>query len=279
MVALFFVGLRLEPTIGRAWFMLIFVASALGGVAGSLYGNPPGLTSVGASGAITGLVGALFVISFNPYADPDQQQAMRRTALRFGVPALLPLAFGASGHTDYFAHAGGAIAGGGVGMAMCALWIDGPRPNFARLAGGIAVAGLAGSLACAAVARTHYATYAAGAADYIPAAQMPANFTAGARRSGELVTRYPKDPRAHLMRAYYFAELNQLADVEAELRRTIDLASQQPTGGAVRDQARPMLALILLAQGRRDEAKTFAAEGCRGNNEVRSMLDKAQLCD
>src|SRR5215468_11218878 len=95
-IALAFVGIRLEPTIGRGWFLLIFVVSALGGVAGSLYGNPPGISSVGASGAITGLIGALFVMSFNPYADVDQQRAMRRTALRFGVPALLPLAWGAS---------------------------------------------------------------------------------------------------------------------------------------------------------------------------------------
>ena len=39
--------------------------------------------------AITGLVAALFVMSFNPYADDDQQRRMRKTALRFGVPALL----------------------------------------------------------------------------------------------------------------------------------------------------------------------------------------------
>src|SRR6202035_3620020 len=100
-----------------------------------LYGNMPGLPSVGASGAITGLVGALFVMSFNPYAETEQQHAMRKTALRFGVPALLPLAFGASGHVDYFAHAGGAIAGGALGMVICAVWSDGHRPDFAPPAG------------------------------------------------------------------------------------------------------------------------------------------------
>jgi membrane associated rhomboid family serine protease len=65
-IALAFVGIRLEPMIGRGWFLLIFVISALGGVAGSLYGNPPGISSVGASGAITGMIGAFFVMSFNP---------------------------------------------------------------------------------------------------------------------------------------------------------------------------------------------------------------------
>jgi hypothetical protein len=90
-VALFFIGIRLEPTIGRGWFALIFVVSALGGVAGSLYGNPPGVPSVGASGAITGLMGALFTVSFCPYGDPEHQRVMRKTAVTFGIPALAPL--------------------------------------------------------------------------------------------------------------------------------------------------------------------------------------------
>jgi membrane associated rhomboid family serine protease len=43
--ALFFVGMRLEPMVGRGWFALIFMVSALGGVAGSLYGNPHDIPS------------------------------------------------------------------------------------------------------------------------------------------------------------------------------------------------------------------------------------------
>src|SRR5262249_59599907 len=126
-----FVGRRLEPMIGRGWFLLIFVVSAIGGVAGSLYGNPSFISSVGASGAITGLLGALFVMSFNPYADVDQQRKMRKTALRFGVPALLPLAWGASGGVDYFGHAGGALAGAPIGPPHRAgLAPRRPRPPF-----------------------------------------------------------------------------------------------------------------------------------------------------
>src|SRR5579883_1693306 len=77
-VALFFVGLRLEPMIGRRWFILVFVASGLGGVIGSLCGNLPGLPSVGASGAITGLVAALFVMSFTPYATTTSSSGCAR---------------------------------------------------------------------------------------------------------------------------------------------------------------------------------------------------------
>jgi hypothetical protein len=114
--------------IGRAWLLLIFVVSALGGVAGSLLGNPHGMPSVGASGAITGLIGALFVVSFHHRADPAEQRTTLVTSLRFGLPALLPLAFGASSHVDYFAHAGGAITGGAIGLAVCAQC---PLPTFA----------------------------------------------------------------------------------------------------------------------------------------------------
>src|SRR5882757_315074 len=72
--ALFCVGLRLEPMIGRGWFALIFMVSALGGVAGSLLGNLPDLPSVGASGAISGLIGALFVVSFHHRAEAIDQR-------------------------------------------------------------------------------------------------------------------------------------------------------------------------------------------------------------
>jgi membrane associated rhomboid family serine protease len=115
-VALFIVGVRLESLVGRGWLSLIFVASALAGTAGSLMGNPHGVVSVGASGAITGLIAALFVASFDPEADASQTISRLKTSLFFGVPALLPLAFGASGNVDYFAHAGGALAGGALAI-------------------------------------------------------------------------------------------------------------------------------------------------------------------
>src|SRR5258708_6907836 len=75
-VALAFAGFRLEPLIGRGWFAFIFVVSALGGVAGSLYGNAPGLPSVGTSGAITRLIAAFFVPRFNHPAAPDEQRSL-----------------------------------------------------------------------------------------------------------------------------------------------------------------------------------------------------------
>jgi rhomboid protease GluP len=280
--ALFFVGLRLEPMIGRGWFVLIFMASALGGAAGSLWGNPPDMPSVGASGAITGLVGALFVLSFHHRADPIEQRSMRRTSLFFGIPALLPLAFAAVGGTvDYFAHAGGAIAGVALALSLCAVWpADRRHPDLARPAAVAALTGLAVSIACGGVAATRYATYAAEAAHFIRSSEMPATLRVGAQRSAELVARYPNDPRSHLLRAFSLLEANRLSDAEAELRKTMALAASVAGGHLMRNQAQAILAVVLVEQGRRGEARTLAADACRakGPAAIRRLLEKAALC-
>ena len=280
-VALLFVGMRLEAMVGRGWLAGIFMVSALGGVAGSLYGNPADLPSVGASGAITGLIGALFVVSFHHRADAVEQRAMRLTSLRFGVPALLPLAFGASGHVDYFAHAGGAIAGGALGLALCTIWpADGARPNFARGAAVAALMSLAVSIVCSCAAASRYATYAADAAQFIPSSEMPATFKAGAQRSAELLARYPKDPRSHLMQAFSLLDAHRPSEAEAELRKTMALASPDAGGRLIRNHAQAVLAVILVEQGRPREAKTLATGVCHANDQVaiRRVLEKMKLC-
>jgi membrane associated rhomboid family serine protease len=280
--ALAFIGFRLEPMIGRGWFLLIFVVSAIGGVAGSLYGNMSFISSVGASGAITGLLGALFVMSFNPYADVDQQTRMRRTALRFGVPALAPLAWGASGGVDYFCHAGGALAGGAMGMLICVMWShDSIRPNFARVAGLVALGGFALSLLASTFAAARYPTYAANAGQFIRLAEMPKDMKAGANRSAELIARYPRDPMAHVLRSVYLLDERHLGEAEAELRTAIELAATDVAGGGIRIQAQAILAAVLIDQGRSTEAKTLAADTCRlpGSHPMKRLLAKAKLCE
>ena len=275
------VSLRLEPMIGRGWFALIFMVSALGGVAGSLYGNPPDLPSVGASGAITGLVGALFVMSFHHRA--DDQRAMLKTAAFFGVPALLPLFYASSsGNVDYFAHAGGALAGGALGLTLCARWpADRAHPDFARFAALVALIGFLGSIVCGGIAATRYAAYRADAARFIPSVEMPANLKEGVPQSAELLARYPKDPRAHLIRAFALAEANRLSEAEVKLRATMAMASSIAGGQAIRAQAQAILAVVLLEQGRPDEARTLAAGGCRAKDQaaITRLLEKAKLCD
>jgi rhomboid protease GluP len=276
-VALFIVGVRLEPLIGRGWFSLVFVASALAGEAGSLLGNAHGVPGVGASGAITGLIAALFLSSFDPEADADQTMSRLKTSLFFGVPALLPLAFGASGNTDYYAHAGGALAGAALAMTpWLAFWSYESLPRGAIMT---LPAAFAGSLLCAGFAAAHYASNMADAAQYIRASELPANGEEVLSKSLDLVTRYPKDPRAHLFRAIFLMEKQSFAAAEAEARTALSLAASDVAGGAVRSSAPGVLAVVLNAQGRVSEAKAMAVESCRAKaGEVRRILEKTKLC-
>jgi membrane associated rhomboid family serine protease len=61
MYFLFAIGTPLERILGRGRFLLLYVVSGLAGAAGALVDQPGALT-VGASGAIFGLLGAAFVL-------------------------------------------------------------------------------------------------------------------------------------------------------------------------------------------------------------------------
>ena len=143
-----------------------------------------------------------------------------------------------------------------------------------------ALTGLAVSIACGGVAAARYATYAAEAAHFVRSSEMPASLRVGAQRSAELVARYPNDPRSHLLRAFSLLEANRLSDAEAELRKTMALAASVAGGHLMRNQAQAILAVVLVEQGRRGEARTLAADACRakGPAAIRRLLEKAALC-
>ena len=61
MLALWWFGGPLEATLGRLRFVLLYLASGLAGSAGALINQPAAIT-VGASGAIFGILGAAFVL-------------------------------------------------------------------------------------------------------------------------------------------------------------------------------------------------------------------------
>jgi membrane associated rhomboid family serine protease len=61
MLSLYFAGSILEQVIGRWRYLLLYLVSGLAGSAGALYWTPNGFT-VGASGAIFGVLGALLVL-------------------------------------------------------------------------------------------------------------------------------------------------------------------------------------------------------------------------
>jgi rhomboid protease GluP len=281
-VALAFVGSRLEPLLGRWWMCATFVISALGGMVGSMIFNPPAITTVGASGAITGLVGALFMASFHNRADPDTQYAMRKTALWFGVPALAPLLWTAGGTTDYFAHLGGAIAGAGVALAITLFW-DGRsfRPGHQRIAAAITLIALAICAVSAGMAATRFKDYAGRNSHLIPLAEMPSTTAEGADRANDFVARYPRDPRAHLFRAVALMKSDKLLSAELELKSVLATAHEAGQARKPLEQiSKGYLALIYAYQGRRGDAQTMAKDVCGAGSDagLKASLKKMKLC-
>jgi membrane associated rhomboid family serine protease len=63
MMALWVLGRELEPVLGRSRFLAVYLVSLLGGSAAVMLFSPANSLVAGASGAVFGLMGALFVIA------------------------------------------------------------------------------------------------------------------------------------------------------------------------------------------------------------------------
>jgi membrane associated rhomboid family serine protease len=141
MWVLYYLGMMLEPAIGRAKFAVIYAVSLLAGAFGALLISPHSLT-VGASGAIFGVMGAAAV----------EMRARQIPIMQSGVGTLillnLVISFTIPG-ISWGGHIGGLI-GGALAAALIQL---GDRRRSQALAyvgcAAIAVACVAGSLATA----------------------------------------------------------------------------------------------------------------------------------
>ena len=103
MYSLYFAGTILEQVIGRWRFGLLYLASGIAGSAGALVWSP-NTPTLGASGAIFGILGALFVLE-------------RRGAIHSGgqiaglIVINLVITFALSSYISVGAHVGGLIGG------------------------------------------------------------------------------------------------------------------------------------------------------------------------
>jgi membrane associated rhomboid family serine protease len=111
MLALYFIGLVLEPAIGPWRFTAVYFASLLAGSLGAMLLQGPFVLGGGASGAVFGVGGAATVIM--------ARRGVRFWDTGFGPLLLINLAF------DFFltgvsvgAHVGGLIAGAIIGFVM-----------------------------------------------------------------------------------------------------------------------------------------------------------------
>lgn len=107
MLLLWQTGSLLEPALGRARFALLYLVSLLGGAFGALLLAPDTLT-VGASGAVFGLMGALFV------AERKGVFGGYRTSVGFLIVINLVLSVAIPG-ISLGGHVGGLIAGAAAG--------------------------------------------------------------------------------------------------------------------------------------------------------------------
>lgn len=109
MYALWILGNALEPAFGRLRFTAVYLISALAGSVGVLLLSPIDTAVVGASGAVFGLFGALFVVQKKRGGDVRQILVLLviNAALGFIIPNI-----------SWQAHLGGLIGG-----ALCALAI------------------------------------------------------------------------------------------------------------------------------------------------------------
>jgi membrane associated rhomboid family serine protease len=130
MLMLWWIGAPMEEAMGRSRFLLLYVVSGLAGSAGALLWSPDKVT-VGASGAVFGLLGAALVL--------ERGAGIVGGPIMTTVVINLVITFALSRYISVGGHLGGLIGGG---LAMLA---------FARFGRGHALYGRLGAFGTAGV--------------------------------------------------------------------------------------------------------------------------------
>jgi len=147
MFLLWLLGQALEPALGRARFVGVYAVSLLGGSLGVMLLDPAAPT-VGASGAVFGLMGALVVLQLRAGQSPWQSGigtlVVLNLIITFAVPGI-----------SIGGHVGGLVAGG---MAALGLSPGSSRRQVPAAVGlgGLAVLGLVLAVAGVIVAREQF---------------------------------------------------------------------------------------------------------------------------
>ena len=102
MYALWILGNALEPAFGRVRFLAVYLVSAFAGSVGVLLLSPIDTVVVGASGAVFGLFGALFVVQKK--RGGDLRQIIVLLLINAAIGFIIP-------NIAWQAHLGGLIAG------------------------------------------------------------------------------------------------------------------------------------------------------------------------
>ena len=132
----------LENRLGATYFLIVYLASAVGGGIASMEGHGGAFLSVGASGAISGIVGGLLCLTILGKLPLTPQFFL----IVIGINVLFSVN---AAHVDWLAHLGGFTAG----FAVCALldatenlnryWLRCKFPEFVKSGMAAAVTGAA----------------------------------------------------------------------------------------------------------------------------------------
>jgi membrane associated rhomboid family serine protease len=112
MYVLYWLGTMLEPVLGHVRFVALYFASLLAGSFGALVADPHGLT-VGASGAVFGLMAAAFVFQRARGVDPWRSGLGPVILFNLALPFVFP-----NLNISIGGHVGGLIGGAVAALAM-----------------------------------------------------------------------------------------------------------------------------------------------------------------
>ena len=129
MVALWFLGPQLEMVLGRTRFLAVYLLAALSGSALVYWLSDPNTPTIGASGAIFGLMGALLVVAYKVHANVSQ--LMMWIGLNFLITVV------GRSFISWQGHLGGFLGG----LLLAAVLVYAPKPSRSRwqLAGTLAL--------------------------------------------------------------------------------------------------------------------------------------------
>ncbi len=274
-------GLALERLVGHAWMFCIFAAGALAGSVGSLVMLGPTTVSVGASGAIMAMLTALLMVSLRLPAGRARRHIQIQGG-RVAISALIPAGHVAGTATiDYGCHAGGAMFGALLGLLLLGNWERGAILPSCRGPAALLAAAGAIAFATSAYAVRISDSPAALTSGLIPADELPRNLGDIDVRAETLVQRYPADPRSFELVGTLRLRQGDYAEAEEDFRRAIKLDEDRPGVllPAFSTITRALLAVSVLAQGRRAEAQDLAGPVCAEPPEqVRGVLASNKLC-
>jgi rhomboid protease GluP len=232
--------------------------------------NGDNLVSVGASGAIMGLLAAGFIAAYRLPKEAGRTQVQGRLA-RILVPSLVPLAVSFEGKIDYSAHFGGAVTGSLLGLLLLATWPrQEPHPRLKEAATAVAGMGLAVLGYSVYAAASRYPALAEDAKLSAPLVlvadkDIPSDVAEAERTADIWGKDRPRDPRVH-----YYRALQLLRDHDPEgAKKELDIGLAEKgifhkffPNRMLETGMRTLLCAILIDADRKADAEVEAKPVC-----------------